>query len=720
MMVYKSFKKSSRNKDMSAVLQTEFEQKSSIDLSDVQIHYNSSLPKQYMADAIAHNNQIDIASGKEHLLRHELTHIIHQKQGFVDVTEKRGNHYINSISVLEKGADNAVIKRKPPMHKQQNIIQMAPITDQEIIDQILKAGVIYINPLYPELIAFFKDADSDDITTETLHAIIEFVYRTDTASVSYLHNLFQTFPFKANIPIYMDFIQFINRYPELGPSLLNFTNILGISASDYLISAFSKIPDLVIDTFHLLVMQQHNIAAFSTLFQEQIPMCASDIMVSENITMANLGDSIYNILGEKSFTLFNDCISKLVHCCIPASISNVLLGCNLNVTEYILTVIDGQVYTADAAATEIDMKMFLRRLQLTTDYVQSIYNKFHGKYLIKPTGSDPHLQGRQVVFLINASGGIFVYKNRPLEVDNELAGKNGFLEEAGELLITDPEMQFQGMCIDPVSHMEEVISPLGAPKTEPLDLDTAKRNYFQLGALQAIASVTGIVDLHADNIIFSAVGLHIIDAECSFLSFTDTLIEHDRTSPFIMLYSPSMLSYTNSVFSIKMPDDQVVLSTTKSPLLMEMFYKGKNYTLIKIKAEKATFLQILSKHLVNILSSRIVPIGTGDFGELMYRYAFSNNKEDLLMNTIERITTDLMNDSYAYMAGHPKPVFQFDVMHNVLYDAFENHTIPALEFQWSTSKIYMDSQEICALHYRRNGTIVSFILEKVAQMIDSL
>lgn len=211
MMVYKSFKKSSRNKDMSAVLQTEFEQKSSIDLSDVQIHYNSSLPKQYMADAIAHNNQIDIASGKEHLLRHELTHIIQQKQGLVDVTEKRGNHYINTSGVLEKGADNAVIKRKPPMHKQQNIIQMAPITDHEIIDQILKAGVIYINPLYPELIAFFKDADSDDITTETLHAIIEFVYRTDTASVSYLHNLFQTFPFKANIPIYMDFIQFINR-----------------------------------------------------------------------------------------------------------------------------------------------------------------------------------------------------------------------------------------------------------------------------------------------------------------------------------------------------------------------------------------------------------------------------------------------------------------------------------------------------------------------------
>lgn len=104
MMVYKSFKKSSRNKDMSAVLQTEFEQKSSIDLSDVQIHYNSSLPKQYMADAIAHNNQIDIASGKEHLLRHELTHIIQQKQGLVDVTEKRGNHYINSSSVLEKGA----------------------------------------------------------------------------------------------------------------------------------------------------------------------------------------------------------------------------------------------------------------------------------------------------------------------------------------------------------------------------------------------------------------------------------------------------------------------------------------------------------------------------------------------------------------------------------------------------------------------------------------
>lgn len=722
MMSFKQLKKSNRNKDMSSVLQTEFEQKSNVDLSNVHIHYNSSLPKQYMASAIAHNNQIDIASGKEYLLRHELTHIVQQKQGLVDATEKRGNHYFNTSPVLEKGADNAVIKRKPPTHKQQNIIQMAPITDQEIITQILKAGITYMNSLYPEIIAFFKDADSDDLTTETLHAIIEFVYQTDDASISYLHNLFQEFPFEANIPIYISFIQFIDRYPELAPHLLDITSILGISASDYLINAFSKIPDLVIDTFHLLVKEQHNIAAFSTLFQEQIPMCASNIMVSEKITMANLGDSIYNILGKKAYTLFNDCVSKLVQCCIPASINDVLLGCNLNVSEYILTVIDGQVYTADAAATEIDMKMFLRRLQLTTDYVQSVYDKFHGKYLIKPTGSDPHLQGRQVVFLIDALGGIFIYKNRPLEIDNELAGKNGFLKEVGELLITDPEMQFQGMRIDPVSHMEEVISPLGDPKTEALDLETAKRNYFQLGALQAIASVTGIVDLHADNIIFSAVGLHIIDAECSFLSFTDTLIEHDKSSPFIMIYSSSLLSYTNSVFSIKMPDDKVVLSTTESPQLMEMFYKGKNYTMIKIKAEKADFLQILSKHLVNILSSRIVPIATGDFAESMHGYAFSNkaDKEALLMNTIERISTNLMDDSYAYMTGQPKPVFQPDVMYNVLYNAFENHTIPALEFQWSTSKIYMDSQEICALHYRRNGTIVSFVLEKVAQMIDCL
>ncbi|MCB7429965.1 DUF4157 domain-containing protein, partial [Erysipelatoclostridium ramosum] len=76
MMSFKQLKKSNRNKDMSSVLQTEFEQKSNVDLSNVHIHYNSSLPKQYMASAIAHNNQIDIASGKEYLLRHELTHIV--------------------------------------------------------------------------------------------------------------------------------------------------------------------------------------------------------------------------------------------------------------------------------------------------------------------------------------------------------------------------------------------------------------------------------------------------------------------------------------------------------------------------------------------------------------------------------------------------------------------------------------------------------------------
>ncbi|MFR4219251.1 MAG: hypothetical protein ACLT16_16665 [[Clostridium] innocuum] len=64
MMSFKQLKKSNRNKNMSSVLQTEFEQKSNVDLSNVHIHYNSSLPKQYMASAIAHNNQIDIASEK--------------------------------------------------------------------------------------------------------------------------------------------------------------------------------------------------------------------------------------------------------------------------------------------------------------------------------------------------------------------------------------------------------------------------------------------------------------------------------------------------------------------------------------------------------------------------------------------------------------------------------------------------------------------------------
>ncbi|MFR4219252.1 MAG: hypothetical protein ACLT16_16670 [[Clostridium] innocuum] len=79
-------------------------------------------------------------------------------------------------------------------------------------------------------------------------------------------------------------------------------------------------------------------------------------MVSENYD-GKPRDSIYNILGKKLDTLFNDCVSKLYNV-VYQPVLMILLGCNLNVSEYILTVIDGQVYIADAAATEIDMKMF--------------------------------------------------------------------------------------------------------------------------------------------------------------------------------------------------------------------------------------------------------------------------------------------------------------------------------------------------------------------------
>lgn len=78
-----------------------FEQRFGYSLDDVHVHYDSSLPSQFHANALTRGNDIFVAPGKEESIPHELGHIVQDKQGYP--AEKRAK--LSEVPYLEKSAD---------------------------------------------------------------------------------------------------------------------------------------------------------------------------------------------------------------------------------------------------------------------------------------------------------------------------------------------------------------------------------------------------------------------------------------------------------------------------------------------------------------------------------------------------------------------------------------------------------------------------------------
>lgn len=86
-------------------LKSQAEQKSGFSFDDVRVHYNSSKPAQLQAYAYTQGNQVYMGPGQEHHLRHELGHVVQQKQGRVRPTGSVNHAPLNDDRMLEREAD---------------------------------------------------------------------------------------------------------------------------------------------------------------------------------------------------------------------------------------------------------------------------------------------------------------------------------------------------------------------------------------------------------------------------------------------------------------------------------------------------------------------------------------------------------------------------------------------------------------------------------------
>ncbi|MDD3023827.1 MAG: DUF4157 domain-containing protein [Syntrophomonadaceae bacterium] len=83
---------------------------SGYDMSDIRVHYNSSLPSQIGALAYTQGSDIHVASGQERHLPHEAWHVAQQKQGRVRPTLQMKGIPVNDDAGLEREADqNAIL-----------------------------------------------------------------------------------------------------------------------------------------------------------------------------------------------------------------------------------------------------------------------------------------------------------------------------------------------------------------------------------------------------------------------------------------------------------------------------------------------------------------------------------------------------------------------------------------------------------------------------------
>ena len=104
-------------------LKTGVESLSGISMNDVRVHYNSDKPKHLGALAYTQGTEIHVGPGQEQHLRHELGHVVQQKQGRVRPTTKVNGVDINDDTNLEREADTFQFKEYSDMNSSSKVLR---------------------------------------------------------------------------------------------------------------------------------------------------------------------------------------------------------------------------------------------------------------------------------------------------------------------------------------------------------------------------------------------------------------------------------------------------------------------------------------------------------------------------------------------------------------------------------------------------------------------
>lgn len=119
-------------------MKLDFEHRSGLSFDDVRVHYNSDKPRKIGALAYTQIPQVHIGPGQERHLRHELGHVVQQKQGIVRPTTWINGLPVNDLPELEQLASAEPTMQRPIEQNDSYVIQMIKIENipWKIIERI--------------------------------------------------------------------------------------------------------------------------------------------------------------------------------------------------------------------------------------------------------------------------------------------------------------------------------------------------------------------------------------------------------------------------------------------------------------------------------------------------------------------------------------------------------------------------------------------------------
>lgn len=256
-------------------------------------------------------------------------------------------------------------------------------------------------------------------------------------------------------------------------------------------------------------------------------------------------------------------------------------------------------------------RYFVQCLGRTARFIKTVYDgldeEYKKDYWLESTGSDRHMNGGHVLFLVSKKNknDKKVLKPRSLDIDDAVVGENGMFHIINEEIDDESKPRLVTM------HME---SHRGRPgefqygiqdyqeKKTMYSVDEAKKYYYQMGMLEIASRYLGMTDLHQDNIMPTERGPLIIDAEVG-LFFSETGLRDALIQNYNQLMQPALAKITIA--------GGLTYAENAENEFHQEFQYGKIYMERKMRelCQKPEFVEQLFDKTKNICV-RIVPVAT--------------------------------------------------------------------------------------------------------------
>lgn len=330
--------------------------------------------------------------------------------------------------------------------------------------------------------------------------------------------------------------------------------------------------------------------------------------------------------------------------------------------------------------------LFARRIWSLAENSGYMYaflrNRFgEGGFTMFPTSGDEHMGGFRPYYVTEPDRQ-WVYKPRDMRVDFYVLEMIRFSNTIfpGELKLPAAEIRLSEDHTGWMQFVEHV---------QDMTEDRAALYFRKLGALFCLAKLLGITDLHEENIMATAEGPVIIDAECAFLS---SIVEAEDFSD--LLFGKIIHVFNDEIFcdATFRADGQIPKFYEQSASFLEGYRIAAECFMNHMDALLAKYMEILGQPFL----IRLVPVQTADFyGDIytyytdsLYRLQKLSGRKESILSALEPVLRR------AHLFSDPEPgtlkavergELDPEILERSLANDFYHGQIPLLRLQYCLS-----------------------------------